>query len=179
MSSRNGFKHQLAQVSRLWEANDYDAALAAVEALRKGLPGNAHLLVLWARLVQLQDSPQHTLDEAKQALQQAVDLESGSPAAAIELGHFLDNVCDDPRAAVQAYAAGVSDARHLLIDGLLGQAQALLQLGQRQEWLRCLLEVVYLTRGTDNDADGNALRSSPYAERIEALLGELAEQRAV
>ena len=37
-------------------------------------PGNAHLHILWAGLVQLQEDPKHSLDEARQALQQAADL---------------------------------------------------------------------------------------------------------
>ena len=50
-----------------------------------------------------------------------------------ELGHFLDGVDDDPRAASKAYADGVAAARRLLIEGLIGQAKALLlrQIGKR------------------------------------------------
>lgn len=37
--------------------------------------------------------------------------DKASPAAAIELGLFLDNVEDDPHAASNAYAEGVVAAR--------------------------------------------------------------------
>src|SRR6266511_2131959 len=118
MSNLRGFKQKLSKVSQLWEVQDYDTALAEVESLLKSWPGNAHLHILWASLVQLQEDPKHGLDEARQALQQAAEFDKGSPAAAIELGHFLDNVEDDPHAAAKAYAEGVTAARQLLIDGL-------------------------------------------------------------
>jgi tetratricopeptide (TPR) repeat protein len=197
MSSLRGFKHKLATVSRLWEEKDYDTALAEVERLLKVWPGNAHLHVLWASLVQLQDDPKHGLDEAKQALQQAVELDKASPAGAIELGHFLDNVEDDPQAAAKAYAEGVAAARQLLIDGLIGQAKALRQLGKREEFLRCLLEVLHLARfetglkrnkaeepGADIIFESptghfNAVElKGPYAEQIRELLSEGVAERS-
>ena len=94
MSQLRQLKQKLATVSRLWQQKKYDAAFDQIEELLKVWPGNAHLHVLWASLVQLQENPKHDLDEVKQALQRAVELDKGSPAAAIELGHFLDNVED-------------------------------------------------------------------------------------
>jgi len=176
-------------VSRLWREKDSDKALAEVESLRKTWPGNAHLHILWASLVQLQENPQHDLDEAKRALQQAVELDKGSAAAVLELGHFLDTVEDDPRAASKLYAEGVSTARHLLIDGLIGQAKVFRQLDQREEFLRCLLEILHLarfemgTKRTKADDSGpdiifesptghfHAIQlKGPYAEQIQDLL---------
>ena len=81
MSSLRGFKQKLATVSRLWEQKDYDTALAEVESLLKVWPGNAHLHILWASLMQLQEDPKYDLDEARQALQQAVEFDKSSPAA--------------------------------------------------------------------------------------------------
>ncbi len=146
MSNLRGFKQKLSIVSRLWQEANYDAALAEVEAMLKTWPGNAHLHVLWASLVQLQEDAKHGLDEARQALQQAVELDRGSPAAAIELGHYLDNVEDDPQAALKAYAEGVTAARRLLIEGLIGQAKAFRQLEKREEFRRCLLELLQTVR---------------------------------
>jgi tetratricopeptide (TPR) repeat protein len=197
MSNLRGFKQRLATVSRLWEAKDYDAALAEVESLLQRWPGNAHLHTLWASLVQLQEKPKHELDEAKQALQQAVELDKGSPAAAIELGHFLDNVEDDPQAASRAYAVGVAAARRLLLDGLIGRAKALRQLDKREEFQRCLVEVLHLARfetgpkrakGEESGADVlfesptghfHLLQlKGPYAEQIQDLLSELTRSRS-
>ncbi len=173
MINLRAFKQKLSTVSRLWEAKEYDRALAEVEALLKAWPGNAHLLVVWASLVQLQEEPRHQLGEAKQALLQAIELDKESPAAAIELGYFLDNVEDDPRAAAKVYAAAVAAARRLLIDGLIGQARAFRQLEKREEFLRCLLEALHLA-----EFEHSIQLNGPYAEQIQELLDELATDRS-
>jgi lipopolysaccharide biosynthesis regulator YciM len=197
MTNLRRFKQKLATVSRLWEEKDYDTALAEVESLLKGWPGNAHLHVLWASLVQLQEDPRHDLEEARQALQQAAELDRQSPAASIELGHFLDNVEDNPQAASKAYAEGVAAARQLLLNGLIGQAKAFRQLGRREEFLRCLQEVLSLARfasgpkrATANGAGADIIFESPtghfhalqlkgpYAEQIQELLSEAVDQSA-
>ena len=82
MSDIRDFGKGLSTVSRLWKQGKYDRALAEVESLLEVWPGNAHLHVQWASLVQLQEDPVHDLSEAKEALQQAVRLDVGSPAAA-------------------------------------------------------------------------------------------------
>ena len=190
MSTLRALKQRLSTVSRLWDEKDYDKALAKVEALLKTWPGNPHLHVLRASLVQLQEEPKYDLDEAKQALQQAIELDKESPSALIELGHFLDNVEDDPQTAIKAYAEGVSPARRLLLDGLIGQAKAYRQLDKRKEFIRCLLEILHLahfdSRSRRNKAEelgsdiivrfalGDVIQlESPYAEQVQELLSEL------
>ncbi len=191
------FKQKLSTISRLWERKNYDAALAEVDAALKLWPGNAHLHVLWARLVQLQENSKNDLAEVKQALRQAVQLDTASPAAAIELGHFLDNVEDDPQAASTAFGEGVAAARQLLIEGLIGQAKAFRQLNKRKECLRCLLQILHLaqfeigskkTKGNQHRADVifespvgqfHAVQlNGPYAEQIEELLSEVIMKRS-
>ena len=192
MNDIRRFEQKLSIVSQLWEEKNYDSAFVEVESLLALWPGNAHLHVVWASLVQMQEDPKHDLDEAKQALHRAVELDKGSPAAAIELGHFLDKVEDDPLAASKAYAEGVSTARHLLIEGLIGQAKVFRQLDKKEEFLRCLLEVLHLTRtetGTKRtktkESGADIIFESPtghfhatrlegrYAEQIQDLLGDL------
>jgi tetratricopeptide (TPR) repeat protein len=186
-----GWKQRLAAVSRLWDREDYDTALAEVDSMLSAWPGNAHLHVLRASLLQLQESPKVDLEEVKRALQVAVDLDKGAPAAVIELGHYFDNVEDDPQAAAKAFAQGVTNARQLLMEALLGQAKAYRQLGKKEDFLRCLLEVLHLAR-----FDAGTMRSKadqpgadvifesptgrfnvvqlkgPYADQIRELLGE-------
>jgi tetratricopeptide (TPR) repeat protein len=189
-SNLRQYKQKLSSVARLWDDQQYDKALHEVESLIQAWPGNAHLHILWASLVQLVESPRHQLDEAKLALQQAMDLDKDSPAAAIEMGHFLDNVEDNPRAASKHFADGVDAARKLLIDGLIGRAKALRQLDKREEFLRCLMELLHLTRfesgpkksshedfGTDFLFEYVVRLKGPHAEQIQELLGELATSR--
>ena len=197
MNSIRAFKQKLATVSRLWEANDYDAALAEVDQMLEKWPGNAHLHVLWSGLVQLQDDPKHSLDDAKEALHQAIGLDKNSPVGAIELGHFLDAIEDDPRAAVKAYSDGVAMARHLLIEGLMGQAKALLQLEKKDEARQCMWEVLHETqfepgaeRNKSDQTTPDILFGSPtgrvygvqlkgpFADQIEELLSELFASRS-
>lgn len=169
MNTLRAFKQRLSLALRLWEERQYDKALAEVETLLTTWHGNPQLHVLRASLLQLQEEPQYELEEAKQSLQQAIELDKGSPAAAIELGHFLDNVEDDPQGAVKAYADGVAAARHLLIDGLLGQAKAYRQLEKREAFFRCLQEVLTLARFDE--------LQGPYAEQVQELLAELVIER--
>lgn len=196
MSTLRGLKQRLSTVSRLWEEQDYDQALAEVQSLLETWPGNPHLHVLKASLAQLQEEPKYDLDEVRKVLQQAIELDRGSPAASIELGHFLDNVEDDPRSAIKAYGEGVAAARRLLIDGLIGQAKAYRQLGKKDDFLRCLLEVLQLDR-SDSASPRNQTEDfgtdilvefpsghvyvirpkGPYAEQVRELLGELDTDR--
>jgi hypothetical protein len=197
MKSLRSLKEGLAEVERHWDANDYDAALNEVEGLLESWPGNVRLHVLWASLVQLQDDPSHGLDEVKKALQQAVALDKTSPAAAIELGHYLDAVEDNPQAASKVFSEGIASARRLLIDGLLGQARALVQANKRQEAFKCLMESLYLAnidagpdaakaaRGTPDillrDQAGQMLAfqlKGPFAIKIDDLLQELFPKRS-
>lgn len=71
MKDMTRYKQKLAAVSRLWAKANYDAALGEVETLLAEWPGNSHLHVLWASLVQLQEEPRHGLDYARQALKRA------------------------------------------------------------------------------------------------------------
>ena len=169
MSGTGAFAKALAEVAALRDGEKYDRALKRVEELRGSWPGNPQLQVLWAKLVQLQDHPAHSLSDAKRALQQAVELDRESPAAPIELGYFLDNVEDNPQAAAKAFAQGIAAARHLLVEGLLGRAKSLIQLDRREEAVRCLIEALHLS-----DAERSAGKSS-FTARIDELLTELGQ----
>lgn len=192
MSTIRSLKQGLTQVSRLWEEADYDQALAEVERLLEAWPGNPYLHVLKAELVQLQEEPKYDLNVAKESLHQAIDLDKRSPTASIELGHYLDNVEDDPQSAVQAYADGIAAARHLLIDGLIGQAKAYRQLEKKDDFIRCLIEVLHLAqfdsstnRNKAQDSGNDVIFQSaaghiyhtqlkgPYKEQIQELLEDL------
>lgn len=172
MNGIGSFSKGLSEVVSFWEDEKYDRALKRLEEVRKAWPGNPLLSVLWAKLVQLQEEPTHGLNEVKRVLQQAIELDKQSPAAAIELGHFLDNVEDDPQAATKAFAQGIAAARQLLIEGLLGQARSLIQLDKREEAVRCLVEAHQLA-----DAERSS-KKGPFTSRIEELLTELGQMQS-
>lgn len=180
MTSIRSFKKKVSRIQKLWDEKKYDQALSQTEELRAEWPGNAKLLVLWASLVQLQEEPEHSLDDAKAALQIALELDEDSPAAAIELGHFLDAVEDEPRAAAKVFAVAAQSARQLLTEALLGQAKALLQVGKRSEAIALLAEAVRLVGGEASagkrkveHAKAYPHLNGPFAEEIENLLHDL------
>ena len=111
MNQVRSLKQKLANIQALIAEKAYDAALGQLEEMLVRWPGNPRLHILWATLVQLQETPAHTLDEAKHALQAAAALDESSPAAGIELGHFLDAVEDNPQAAAKAFSETVHTAR--------------------------------------------------------------------
>ena len=197
MSNLRGFKQKVSTVSRLWEEQDYDYGVSRSRVLAQSLAWECASARPLGKPGATARGSEARLDEAKQALQQAVELDKGSPAAAIELGHFLDNVEDDPQAAAKAYAEGVSIARQLLIDGLIGQAKAFRQLDRREDFLRCLLEVLHLARfeagpkrprrkslGQTSYSSRQRVTSTPsnstapYAEQIQDLLSEVVADRS-
>lgn len=166
MIAPSSLKKRLSTVSQYCEQHEHDKALEEVEALLKDWPGNPHLHVLKASLVQLQKEPKHELDEAKQSLRHAIELDRDSPAASIELGHYLDNVEDDSKAAAKAYADGIAAARRLLLDGLIGMAKANLQLDRKEEFKSCLIEILLLAH-----FDSNSTGKRSEESWIDAILG--------
>ncbi len=161
MNNARSMKQKISKVQGLMAERRYDIALSQVEELMAQWPGNSQLHILWATIVQLHDAPAHTLDDAKQSLQMAAALDESSPAAPIELGHFLDAVEDNPQAASKAFSDGIRTARRLLIDALLGQARALLQLNKREEAIACLIESLQLTSLSSSANRGKSPRPVP------------------
>jgi len=196
MRSTRSFKQKLAKILRHFEDEQYDLALSAVEKMLKSWPGNPQLYILWADLVLLQENPSHGLDEVKKALQSAVEIDTDSPVGPIELGHYLDAIEDNPRAASKSFAEGIRSARCLLRDALLSQARVLLQLDKKAEALKCLIEWLYLTKSDKPPAGGKSANGvpdillhdptgqilalqlkGPFAAQIEDLLKQLFGKR--
>lgn len=161
MRSTRFFKQGLTKVFRHWDDEQYDLALSEVELLLKSWPGNASLHILWANLVELQNAPSHSLREAKKALLRAIDLDMDSPEGVIELGHYLDAMEANPRAASKAFAKGIRSARRLLKEGLLGQMQALIQLDKKEEVVKCVKEWLYLANIGRRSANGKSVNTMP------------------
>ena len=122
------YSREIARIKKLWKQERFDQAIRVVEGLRGEYSGNPQLLVLWASLVQLQEASNYTLDDACNALKEAVVLDATSPSAAIELGHFLDAVEDDPESAAKVFAQAAEMAHRQYIAALNGQVNAPRQL---------------------------------------------------
>ncbi len=139
------FKRGVAQAKREWRSGRYDRALAVVSRLLKDWPDNPQLLTMWGGLVQLQSTDTAaTLDEAKAALERAVELGEDSPEAWKELGHFLSAVEDDAQGASRCFDKAVALCKGTLAEALLAKADSLSELGRRDEALACLAEAYWL-----------------------------------
>ncbi len=147
-------KRGLAQVRQACRKGKYGSALQEVDRLLKEWPDNPSLLVKRAELIQLLSGDsllqlhtiafRSTLDDAKEALLRAVELDEESPVPLLELAHFLFAAEDDAKAASQYFAKAVNLCKRLLKEALLGQAEALADLERTPEALACLMEAYWL-----------------------------------
>jgi tetratricopeptide (TPR) repeat protein len=147
-------KRGLEKIRQLAAAERYRQAFLAADKLLEEWPDNPHLLVTWANLLQLQEADLGPpLEEAKRALQRAVDVDLDAPAPLIELGQFLFALDDNSREASKCFAKAASVSRRLLIESLICQAKALMELGRRSEAMSCLAEAVWLhdRHGTEHN----------------------------
>lgn len=158
----------LNKVQRERKAGRYPEALKAVDRLLEEWPDNPPLLIQRAELIQLQDNASAPgLDEARAALQRAVALDDQSPAAQIELGHFLSAVDDDPESAAACFDRAIRLCKHYLKESLLAQAGALSELGRRSEAAACLAEAHWLEPRSGRSSTGAV--GDEILERLEGL----------
>src|SRR5215471_11375025 len=108
MKSTNSLKRGLAYVRRQWRSGRFGRALAKVDQLLKEWPDNSHLLTMRGNLIQLQENEEGpTLNDAKLALQRAVDLDEESPRALIELAYFCNAAEDDAAEGAKCFAKAI------------------------------------------------------------------------
>lgn len=171
MTSAKSFKERVSRINKYWQESSYDRAFAKADDLRSEHPDNPQALVMWASLLQLLDESEYSLDDAKKALRQAMDFDDASPVPAIELGHFLDAIEDDPKAASHTFMRAISQARNLLVEALIGNAKCLLQLNRRSDAIRCLLDALQVSKtGTINRNGSSKPKIDSAASDIEGLI---------
>lgn len=93
------------------------------------------LLLDKARIIQLTEGGGYALDDVERVLREVIEMAPDYSVAYMELGYFYDAVMDDARHALDVFSQGVSVAESNLRDLCLGQAKALLGLGQCEEAL--------------------------------------------
>ncbi len=166
------FRRKLSAVRAAERKSDYAKALAGLDALIEEVPGNPSLLVRRAMLIQLLEDGGLPLNEAKQALQVALQLDEKHPGALIELAQFQFAVEDDAAAATKTFQSAVGACSRLLVEALLGQAKALVEMNRREEAFDCLARVRWLQAASmDGHAASLNADDRELVERWEELAG--------
>jgi tetratricopeptide (TPR) repeat protein len=165
MTQRIGPDRSLARVRRAISRGEYRLALDEVDRLLARHPDQPHLLITRAELIQLQEDEEGIppLEAAKEDLQKAVALDENSPAALIELGHYLYSVEDNADLASRCFRKAISLGRSLLEEALIGQAEVFHEQGQDAEALACIAEAHSL-RKRDKEGDRK------FFERLRSVL---------
>jgi tetratricopeptide (TPR) repeat protein len=162
------WKRALGRIHRESRIGRYAQALAEVDRLLTDWPNNPRLLILRGNLIQLQDEDAvPTLEDARHDLERAVELAEESPAALIELAHFLFAVEDDDKAAARHFDKAIALGKRLLKDALVGKAAVLADMERRPEAVACLAEAYWLQ--THNGKAANGSISGDILKAIEDL----------
>ncbi len=132
-------QQEIGKVRKLWEEFKYDKALEAVEQLQQAWPHNPCLLVMGACLSQLQDDDKDVMKEIKMDLELAVALDEDSPEATIELGYFIFVHEDDAKAAIKHFERAIHNSVNLLIQALIGHAEAAAELDKKNKALSSIM----------------------------------------
>jgi tetratricopeptide (TPR) repeat protein len=165
MTQKTGSDRALAKLRKALSEGNYRSAWIEVNRLLDRNPDQPHLLVIRAELIQLQEVEEGTpdLEAAKRDLRKAIALDETSPAALIELGHFLYSVEDNADLASKYFRKAASISRGLLEEALIGQAEAFHEQGQDTEALACIAEAHSLRK---RNKEGDRL----FLERMRAFL---------
>jgi tetratricopeptide (TPR) repeat protein len=169
MRSTQSLKRGLEAVRRLAKMRHFERAFVKIDQLLKQWPDNPEVLVAWANLLQLQDADVGPpLEEARAALQRAVELDEQAPMPLIELGQYLFALEDDTRAASRCFTKAIALSRSLLKEALLAESKALAELGRRSEALACLAEAYWLSSRSAKTA-GNGRDEEEILTQLQEL----------
>jgi Tfp pilus assembly protein PilF len=168
MKSTLWFKRGVARVRREWRAGRNERALAEVSRLLVEWPDNPQLLIMWADLVQLQESDEGpSLAQAKAAYQRALDLDENSSEVLNELGLFLYAVEDYAKAALPYFERAADLCAVNLERALLAKAEACAELEQWSEAAAALRIVHRLQSAHGKSSNGR--NGAELVHRAKAL----------
>src|SRR5260370_13633039 len=165
MKPAKSLKRNLEKIRLLSDSRKYSQAFRLAERLLEEWPDNPHVLVMWANLLQLQEEKEGpALDKARAALERAVELDECAPMPLNQLGHYLFALEDDTRAADQCFSKAITLCKRYLREALVARAEALSELGHRQEALALLAEAYWL-----ESRNGTSRQGSDGEEILEHL----------
>jgi tetratricopeptide (TPR) repeat protein len=117
------------RVARLGHASPKD--IDAIDDILEAEGGSVELLILRGQLIQLvDDAGDDELEEALACYQEALDLDPSSAVAHEEIGHFLDDVADQPAEALPFFRRAIELGAGASAEE--GLREVLLQLGPEE-----------------------------------------------
>lgn len=149
IDNSKSLKRKLRTIQTLCNAGNYAKAVDEGNALIKTYPYFTPLLVLKAQTIQLLEgdtTSASTLEEAKEALMLAVDLDPKAVDALNELAFYLSAVEDDDAAALGLFERSIDLSKETLKEAFIGRIKCLLALEQRSEALACFKEALRFFR---------------------------------
>ena len=110
----------LTHIRTLYQAQSYDDALIVLERYATSSELSTEMLLLKSRLIQLSDTGEHDLAEAKQCLLQALDRDAENAKALLDLGWPCLNVFDEVGEAKEYFNQALAVTRLAEIDAIEG-----------------------------------------------------------
>jgi tetratricopeptide (TPR) repeat protein len=158
-STAQELKHLLAK-------GDFDKALGVLSEIEKTRPLTPHELVVRSRCNQLSSGTKiPPLEEAKKALQQALESDDEYVPAILDLAWYYHAVEDNPRKALPLFERAYELSRQNLIESITGKVEALEELESPKEAMRFFRNALHKTvRPEDfDDEKRNGLCDEPDA----------------
>jgi hypothetical protein len=136
MTQYSGMIKQLR--ASLKEGRYADVLQIGRERIKQGIE-SSELLILMSTAGQLSEADICSLQEVKEWLELAIEIDPDNINAKVELGHFLDAVMDDHQPAMAMFESAVEGAIELLKSALDGLGSAVDETnGDEQEHLKAL-----------------------------------------
>lgn len=110
----------LTHIRTLYQAQSYDDALIVLERYATSSELSTEMLLLKSRLIQLSDTGEHDLAEAKQCLLQALDRDAENAKPLLDLGWLCLNVFDEVGEAKEYFNQALAVTRLAERDAIEG-----------------------------------------------------------
>ncbi|MEW6608953.1 MAG: hypothetical protein AB1414_16155 [bacterium] len=138
-------KEKMEAIEILEKQEDFRKSLKEVQHLLTEFPYLTPLLVLKGELIQLldeEDSNQWKLEDAKEALEQAVAIDEKSIDALLELAFYSYAVEDNNEIALHLFEKSINMSRKFLEEAYGGKCKCLFETNRKEEALKCVKEAL-------------------------------------
>jgi tetratricopeptide (TPR) repeat protein len=163
------FKKRLSGIRRTAKSGKADRALVELDKMLKLWPDHPRLLVEKSRLIQLSDHGE--LEDVKQSLHRATEIDEDSPTPWIELGYYLLCINDQAQEAEERFEHAVELGLRQLIEAIAGKVYAILDQDDPLP-ARKLTDAAELLRIGQSLAERYGKSDSPEIRRLRERMSE-------